>query len=331
MEKIHEKSPCCGGSVWRFGERRRRCSVCKKTWRSWQKNKGPKKLRKNHRMLFSYLENEIGTITKQKNKSKLTPAALHARMAKSLKSFNEETPWPCVPKGELIAITDAMIEYIEGIPYVVYFILLRPLTSNKAIIMPFFVTKGSGEGYAGWQGAFNQVPAETRACIRALVCDGIMALFRIARDEGWVLQRCQFHLLARIEHNASTGRFGKNRKRGRRLIKLANIILFTKNEAVLQEAIQEIKRILIDINSRSFRTVLFGFIKHHQDFRSYLNYPKYNLPTTSNSAEHMISRIRKLQFRAHGFRTIKSLSSWIEGYIKFTKIITCNPKIHTPT
>lgn len=331
MEKIHEKSPCCGGSIWRFGERRRRCSICKKTWRAWKKNKGPKKFRKDHQTLFKYLDNEIGTIAKQKNKNRLTPAALHARMAKSLKSFNQETPWPSVPKGELIAIADAMIEYIEGIPHVIYFILLRPLSSNKATIMPFFVTKGSGEGYMGWKGAFKQVPTAIKVRIRALVCDGVMALFQIAREEGWVLQRCHFHLLARIEHNASTGRLGKNRKLAHQLIKLANIILYTKNEATLQEAIEEIKWLLIDINSRLFRTVLFGFIKHHQDFRSFLNYPNYNLPTTSNSAEHMIGRIRKLQFRAHGFRTIKSLSLWIEGYIKFTKTITCNPKIHTPT
>lgn len=331
MKKIHEKSPCCGGFVWRFGERRRRCSLCRKTWRVWKKNKGPKRHRTNHELLLKYLRNEIGTIAKQNNKSKLTHATLYSRMAKSLQNFNEQTPWPSVPSGELIAIADAMIEYIEGIPYVIYFILLRPLSSNRAVIMPFFITKGSGEGYRGWQGAFSQIPLETRSCIRALVCDGVMALFRISRDEGWILQRCHFHILARIEHCGSTGWRGKQSTRSRLLISLAHIVLVTKNKESLHYALQKIREIRIEITSKSFRTVLLGFIKHHQDFRSYMNDPQYNLPTTSNSAEFMIGRIRALQFRAHGFRTIHSLSSWIEAYSKFTKTITCNPKIHTPT
>ena len=53
-----------------------------------------------------------------------------------------------------------MIEYIEGVPHVIYFILLRPVAGSKATIMPFFVTKGSGEGYAGWKAAFTQIPLE---------------------------------------------------------------------------------------------------------------------------------------------------------------------------
>lgn len=314
MEKIHEKSPCCGVSVWRV----------------WQKNKGPKKRRSSHELLLKYLRNEIGPLSKQRNKNKLTHSALYARMAKSLQSFNEKTPWPCVPGGKLVAIADAMIEYIEGIPHVIYFIFLRSVASNKAVIMPFFVTKWIGEGYEGWKGAFKQIPSQTRVRICALVCDGVMALLKLSREEGWVLQRCQFHLLARIEHCCSSGRFGKKTQRSRRLIKLARTVFSTRDETVLQKALQEIMDIRSTLSARLFRSVLLGFIKHHEDFRAYLNHPKYRLPGTSNSAEYMIGRIRNLQFRAHGFRTIESLSSWIEANSKFAKTITCNPKIHTP-
>ena len=54
MKQMQEKSPCCQGQVWRFGERRRQCSVCRKTWQSWAKKRGRKVRRSDGQLLLKH-------------------------------------------------------------------------------------------------------------------------------------------------------------------------------------------------------------------------------------------------------------------------------------
>jgi len=330
MTKLHEKSPCCRGKIWRLNGRRRQCSICGKTWRVWKRKRGRKKQRVCFNLLLSYLTNESGAMSKQALKKHITPAGLQARMAQTVQAYNKENSWPNPPDGELIAVADAMIEYIRGMPHTIYFILLRAINSNKAVIMPFFVTIGIGEGSYGWNLAIQGIPAEVRTRIRVMVCDGVQALGAIAREEGWILQRCHFHLRARLFSFCSPRRFSKKPELGRHIQKLVEIVLSGRNEENIQKAIEELAMIKNEVSARSFRTVLSGLTKHYADYRAYLRYPQYHIPCTSNSAEFMIGQIRGLQYRARGFNSLKSLSSWIEAYCKFTKTITCNGKISIP-
>ncbi|MFC1615157.1 hypothetical protein ACFL22_01230, partial [Patescibacteria group bacterium] len=45
MKKIQTNSLCCGVKIHNYGERRRQCSKCKKTWRIYKKKTGRKKIR----------------------------------------------------------------------------------------------------------------------------------------------------------------------------------------------------------------------------------------------------------------------------------------------
>ena len=320
MEKLQEKSPCCRGKTWVLNKKRRQCSLCKKTWRCWPKRRGRKKNRISNKLLIKYLNNELGIVSKQKNAKGLSSSAFQERMRKSLVNYNDKTPWPDIPTGDLIVIADAMVEYIEHIPHIIYFMFLRSIHANQAVILPASFAVNTGEGYYGWNKAFDLIPDEAKKRIRALVCDGAQSFIRIARENKWVLQRCHFHLLARLKHNSSLGRFGKNRKQAKRILDLAGIILSTNDKEKIIVALEEIMEIRKSVTSKAFRTTLRGFSKHYEDFRAYIKYPEYNLPTTSNTAEVFIGRIRNLQYRAHGFRTLKSLLLWIEAYSKFRDI-----------
>lgn len=330
MNTIHEKSPCCGDTIWRRGKRRRQCRTCGRTWRSWKRKVGRKEYRPCFDELIAYLKHEKGSLRQQAARKHITPAGFQKRMKATLSSFNKNTAWSSAPDGHLIAIADAMIEYINGIGHTVYLILLRELNGNKAIIAPFSVRINEGEGLAGWKWAFAQLPPSVHERIRVVVCDGVNALGTIANEEGWILQRCHFHLLARLAHNCSQRRFGKNPMMGKRIQKLAQIVLTHLDEAIMQLAIEELRLIRMNTTSRSFRTVLSGFIKHYDHYRSYLNFPEYHIPTTSNSAEFLIGQIRDLQYRARGFRTLKSLTSWMEAYCKLNKSVTCNGSLYAP-
>ena len=113
MNKIHEKSPCCRGSVWRLGERRRRCSICKKTWRVWQKKRGRKRDRLDMNSLFKYFKGNL------KN-TRLEKKTLSAHLRILLKKFNQETPWPPIPDGPIILIADGLIQFFgkENIQFI---------------------------------------------------------------------------------------------------------------------------------------------------------------------------------------------------------------------
>lgn len=317
MSKIHEKSPCCRGKIRLFGTRRRQCSTCKKTWRVWKRKRGRNERRSSLNTLFQYFK---GT----RILGSLKPRTASARLRKKLCCFNKQTMWPTIPDGSLIAVADAMIEYIEKRPYAIYFILVRPINGSQAFILPPLLLAG---GESGWEKAFEEIPADIFDRIVALVCDGHNSLVYNAKRFGWLLQRCHFHLLARIAHNVSFGPLGKNRRLGIRIQKLAHIVLYKKEISLVDEALNEIKKIKEVITSRNFRSVLSGFIKHYKDYRTYLDFPLYRLPSTSNSAEHLVGLVRDFQYRARGFRTADSLFAWVSGYCKYRKSVTCRPKI----
>lgn len=318
MNEIHEKSPCCRGQIYLFGARRRQCSLCKKTWRVWKKKRGRRKNRYSFKTLFQYFEGKL-------IRSKLEHRTLSARLRNILKKFNDRTPWPMIPEGPLIVIADGLIEFIEKKIHCVYFVLVRSIFSSQAIILPPYI-QSEKETCAGWQKTFASIPNNVLNRIQFLLCDGHGGLTSLAKTYGWELQRCQFHLLASIAHSASCGPLGKNRKIALKIKKLVEIILYQRNTIFLS-AIEKLKIFQRKIKTPNLKTVISGFLKHYEDYRTYLRFPNCHLPTTSNSAEFLIGEIRRLQYRARGFRTPKALFSWIVGFCKYRKSVTCRGKI----
>lgn len=312
MTHLHEKSPCCQGLVRRFGGRRRQCIVCKKTWSVWKKKQGRKRRRTNPSLLFQYFS------------GKYTPdtSAERARLRIALKKFNQVTPWPDVPSDPLIAVADAMIEYINKEVHTIYFILLRPLHGTKAVITEPLCFPG-GETPDGWKKAFERLSPRVREQITALVCDGHRAFLSASEQYGWVLQRCHFHLYMRIGHNASFGPRTRTGRLGLDLLRLARIVTITRDQEILTKALQELEVYKRTIGSRSFKTVISGFLRCYWDYRAYLDYPHLQLPVTSNSAEHLIGCLRRLQYKARGFPSLPALLAWITGWCKHQKTITC--------
>lgn len=319
MNKKHEKSACCSARIRLFGTRRRQCSLCKKTWRVWQKKRGRKEARLKEETLVKYFKGNL----KNKNLEKRT---LSARLRSLLYKFNQNTPWPSVPDGNLVAVADGLIQYFGKEKYTIYFILVRSTSGSKAFILPPYLRK-EGEISPGWREAFAQIPSEVFVRIKALACDGHTGLINLAKANGWVLQRCHYHLLARVAHCSSTGFLGQNSPLGRRVRNLMEVVLYNEDHAAVFLAIGALERVKLEISSNTFRGVVSGFIKNHEDYRSYLNFPQYRLPATSNTAESLNSLIRELQYRARGFKTPHSFFAWIVGFCKHRKFINCHPRI----
>lgn len=316
MNILHEKSPCCQGKIRRFGGRRRQCVVCSRTWRVWKKKRGAKTKRTANQLLIKYLDNRCCPLRKP---------YLRARTRKALEVFIQKEKWAEIPSGQLIAIADAMVQRINRRVFTVYFILLKDNLSNKAVIAPPVLLTGSEDSF-GWMKAFSSLPGDSQSRIVSLVCDGRTALVYLAQKSGWLVQRCHFHLRARISNYSSSFYLARHPEIGQKVNGLVTIVLTNKQQKEVDGALDKLGSYRISLFSVGLRKVISGFVKNYTDYRTYLNYPELNLPTTTNSVESLIGTVREVQHRARGFSSVTSLEKWIISVLKYRKYQTCNGK-----
>ena len=334
MKYLHAKSPCCQGKIIKFGNRRRQCVLCKKTWRIRKKKRGRNPKRKSINLFFKYLKREIPSLyvlarIKRNIINKKSEDQLQRELRYGLNKFLKDTDWPKIPTcRRLIVVADAMVETINKKTYSFYFILLRTIKSNKAIIVKPYIKLGA-ESWLGWQEAFHRLPESILASIKALVGDGHSGLISIAKRRKWIIQRCHFHLIARIQGRRSRWARSRHRALGKRLYFLTKEIITNTDEKTIVDYLKEIKIIKDNTSSRLLNRYLSGFIKNYREYRTYLYHPELNLPLTSNAVESIIGSIRNLCHRSHGFRTINSLTLWINALLKYKKFATCNGKLPT--
>lgn len=324
MKNLHAKSPCCQGEINKFGSRRRQCGLCGKTWRIRRKKTGRKRRRESQDFLFKYLRHEVPSLYALARFRKISKNGLYRRLERSLNGFLKHASWSPMPVDKpLVALTDAMVQLIDSKVYTIYFILLRPINETRAtIVMPYISSKT--ETWSGWQEAFRRLPNRTKKQILAMVCDGHCGLTSLAKQHKWILQRCQFHLLARLQAYCSKFTLSRHYQLGKSIYKQVTNILENPDEEKIAHDIQILKAIAKTVHSRGLKRTLSGFVKHYRDYRTYLYYPHLYLPKTNNAAESLIGGIRNFLHRARGFRTLRSLARWIEAFLKNKQKATCN-------
>jgi len=330
MKYVHAKSPCCRGRIIKFGKRRRQCILCRTTWRIRKKKRGRKTKRAPKELFAKYIQREIPTsytlarIRKGKSEDQRERA-----IRKSLKKFVHRTPWPPLPYGEpLISVADAMMITVDRKLYTFYFILVRRILESKAIIAAPYVREGA-ESYEGWWEAFARLPGATLASVRALICDSHLGLQYVAGRRSWIIQQCNFHLIARVQGRRSRWTKSRHREQGERLYQLVTEVITNPDEEAILDAVRELWELSRTTSSKNLKTYLSGFTRKYWEYRSYLQYPKLHLPRTTNSVESLIGSVRKLCARAHGFRTIESLTLWVYALLKKKKFATCNGSLPT--
>lgn len=326
MKKKHEKSPCCGEKIYSFGGRRRQCSLCKKTWRLWKRQRGRSAIRISSDLARRFvLHRVLPTRATHAGPSK-TRNQRQYRLAQSRKICAAQDPWPEIPaKGSLICIADALIQCIEKKWHTWYFIFVRPIEGHEAIVLPPYHRQGS-ETIPGWKEAFARVSASILSRIQALVCDGKTGLVYEARGRKWLIQRCHFHLIARLHRRRSKWKTSRHYEEGKRIYSLVTRVLTEPDETKLQPFINDIEEISWTSSSQEARSMLAGFVNRYDDFRTYLHHPELQLPITSNTAESYIRLVTEALSRARGFKHPGTMHEWIICVAKTRKTISCNGK-----
>ena len=328
METLHAKSPCCRGRIYRFGKRRRQCSKCSRTWRIRRKRRGPKRKRISATIIPRIVREGV-TVTSIARRRHCSATAIQDHVQRAMEQLLRSSNRSEIPEGPLILIIDGMWLRFRGSGWhIMYLMALRAIDDNVAYFVDPVSLPGK-ETSVGWHEAMATLPQSVRQRIVALVSDGLRGVKPLAQANGWIFQRCHFHLFAKFQqkHILRIYRVASRQVR--------DDILATLEEAVRttsENRLRELQNTLRKLSDHPacpwyLRMQVREFLRYLDDFRTYLRYPRLHLPTTTNTVETMIRLLRRLVRQSHGFRTPASAYRWITTFIRLKRTIACNGKI----
>lgn len=320
MNKKHAKSSCCGALVIRYGGKRRQCIVCKRTWTIRPKRRGRKPRRKTSEPVRKYLVHERVPLAREKGRASVSARSYKLRNERD--AFNDRHSWAPIPRGPLIAVADAIMRRIEGSLHTWFFVFVRPVAGEDAVILPPLLLRGT-ETANGWQPAFAAIPDAVLSRIVALVSDGHRSLMLEALWRGWLIQRCHFHLLKTLQARRSRWSSSQHQAEGIEIHALVKQVLTRETNEGLIKVLSRIEEIGWTTTSKKLKIALLGFVTNSEEFRTYRVHPELNLPTTNNTAESLNALIQALSGRARGFRTVASFNAWIIALCKERQTIKC--------
>lgn len=242
-----------------------------------------------------------------------------------------ERPWPhIIPRGRLILVMDAMWFRKDDELNTVYLLGLRRVEEDDLHFLRPILRPGH-ESRERWREIIEEIPPKAKKRILAIVSDSFSGAGGIAKEQGWIFQRCQAHLLLRLETMC-----GDNKRRlsfweGRQELKrLAYALMNTRDETKAARLADEFAKLG---NHRDcpmkLHMIVTETLRYLHEYRACYLHPELRLPATTNALENTNGRVRSLLNRSRGCRTPESLIRWITGFIYFHPIVKCRPKLPT--
>lgn len=319
MKILHEKSPCCREKIYRFGNRRRQCSWCAKTWSVWKKKRGRKRYRPNKNLLQKiFVEGQRMRRYRKKRQPHLGNA-LEKQVHNLTERFIDKPRTEKFLCHRSILLIDGGWFKFNKTRFTLYVMAVRSVTTNRAIFLDPILLQGK-EAYRDWKHVVETIPSSLKKRIKALVCDGFTGSKKLAKENKWVLQRCHFHFIAQLQ--VRRGKWKQLDDSGIReyIYQTARHLLITKNNVhVLRERLY--RAIANPYCPRKLQSIIKEFFKNLDSFRTYLQYPELHLPTTTNTVESMNKLIRK---QCRFLKTPQSLQRWTTTFIRMRPLIKCN-------
>lgn len=271
MNSIQVKSSCCNAKIYSHGDRRRQCSSCKKTWSIRKKKRGRKTFRVHPNIENSliYRKESLRHKADRTGKNREVVRRRHIQNLDAiLRTTQENTP----PPGNLIAIIDGWRFTIDKKVDVVYLTLLRGINDSEAIIMDPVVLQGY-ETNRKWEEVFNLLPKEIYDRIIVVVSDGLTGIDYLAKQRGWIHQRCHFHILKTLQ-SLRGKRWSTIKHKGLReeIYQTVRQILEVCDDAEAQILVDSLKKLLENPDCPKWMKLrVSGFLRYVWSFRSYRN------------------------------------------------------------
>lgn len=220
---------------------------------------------------------------------------------------------------------EASVLLMDGVWYafkdhywILYLFLLKRRDGTAYVLDPVML-KGK-ESLANWQEAIRTIPRRFKKQIRVVVSDNFRSSVIVARRAKWLHQLCHFHLLAELR-----------RKRGKRkktisakalreeIYQSIQAVLYVRSKEKVTALLERLTVLAQDPACPVRLSFIVGeFIRRHSLYRTYLNHPEYDIPTTTNAVESFNKLIRKHTRYLH---TPKAVQLWATVFVRRRKTI----------
>jgi len=319
MKLIHEKSKCCAAKIIRFGGKRRQCTACRKTWRVHPAKPGRRTLRRSRNHLIKVFNHGF-SVKQIALHSRLSIDAVYKRFNNELKAVVNARRIIRIRGQKLILIVDAEWQLFKNGFWTLYCLSVKS-TNSETVTVFDPVLKSGKENATDWNVVINGLPLSVKNRLVAVVSDGIRGFDAIAYENGWIIQRCHFHLLSMLQKmrgkRASTpGR--QIREKIYQSAKLAITEISKRRVNVLCRRLAILAK--HPLCPRRMRMVVRELLRHFPEYRSYLQHPEFNLPTTVNVMESVNSYIRR---KARTVNAPNAWRKWAIAAIRFKSKFTC--------
>jgi hypothetical protein len=225
---------------------------------------------------------------------------------------------------------DAIWFHFGEAPIIVYLLGLRAVKGGELHFLRPVLRPGH-ESRKRWREIIEEIAPRVRKRISAIVSDSFAGSGQLARQYGWVLQRCQAHLLIRLSTLCGNNKRTVSWRSGRQKIKkLIRVLLETPDEVGTEKVIFALSALGQDSRCTiRLRRIVRATIRFQKEYRACFLHPELRLPATTNALENTNGRIRSLLNRSRGCRTPESLIRWITGFLYFHPAVKCRPKSPT--
>ncbi len=328
MPPQRPKSPCCRQPVVRFGQRRRQCIHCKKTWSIRPKKRGRPSKPAPQSTLRDVLLNGYSPRHLALRRPDIKLPAFRKRFRHALRRFTGGPNTTALPEGSLILLMDGVWFRFAGKPWVLYLIALRSCHAQTAVFLDPVIIEGA-EGFHKWEQAVATIPSEARRRILALVVDNLRGMQALARQYAWALQLCQFHLLLKLQVRRS----GPNRalQGGSVRLEIYRLIRKALDSARWPSALRRphhLRRLeRTPCGTKRIRAMVREFLRCIGFYRTCRSKPDLNLPGTTNTVESMGSVVRQM-LRNRSGSSPRSVLLWSKALIRLRPHVTCNAKAY---
>lgn len=322
MKKLHAKCPFCRGPIIRYGERRRLCRNCQRTFRIRIKRRGRRRIRINQSLLERiFLRGE--RLNQPGRNCPDRGDRLRKRFRRNLVEINRRPIRVRHLRGKLVLIVDGLRFRFQNLDFVLYLLAVKSTRGRKAFFLEPILLPGA-ETYAAWfQAVSNSLPAQIERRLVALVADNFRGCERLVEERGWRYQRCHFHLLHELQR-----RLGRRKRPSpSRLLKeeayqLVCFLIRTRKRKGLKGFLRRLSVIgnHPEVTAK-YKSLLRGFLSDFDSFRTYRRYPRLNLPVTTNALESVAKIVRN---KLGQLSTPKSLELWARALVRMRRSVVCN-------
>lgn len=322
MTTQHTKSSCCQALARCYGERRRQCAKCLRTWRKSPHKRGRKRKRVNYNLLSRVLDKQQTINNQLVHYPNCSDDTIYKRFQQALEQYvSKPRTFPKL-RGKYILLADAQWYSFDGENWTLYLFLLKPRRRNMAYILDPVILQG-GETFKNWSTAIETIPEQVRERIIAFVSDEFRTSVRIADHYGWLHQLCQFHLLSALYRRLGKRKnviFGKHIREA--VYKTVRCLLDEKDPGKIQELKENLKALADDPECPEIITMIATqFLRRFERYRTSLSNPDHTIPRTTSAVESFGKTIRK---RTRPLNKQEAVRQWAVAIARHKQKMTCN-------